>query len=240
MFVSPFYNKITLVRSCNGVGKTEIIAEMALGWLDMFRSDCKVILSMDTRENMGHAQMDAACIGSYSVCPSNPMQDQIFPDLVVSRFRLDDAVEKVLDALDAAIDAVGPDTIEGKAVAKQKARLEPDTASLKKKRIQEVSQALVMACNNLRLPVSVKKAKRSGGSSDGSVGRLPRAELEAACQKILKTLPSKSGKYLNGAEVAKNVDLTPVVLRSALSKLKRDGLAVTNGKKGMAGGYRKA
>lgn len=153
---------------------------------------------------------------------------------------IDEAMKTKLDALDAAIKAVGPDTTEGKAIAKQKARLEPDTTELKKKRVQEVSEAVVMACNSMRLSVSLKKAKHYSGSSNGSVQRLPKAELDEACKKILKTLPPKSGKYMNGAEVAKIVDLTPVVLRSALSKLKRDGLTVSNGRKGMAGGYRKA
>ena len=153
---------------------------------------------------------------------------------------IDEKTQKMLTAFDAAIDAVGPDTPEGKNIAKQKAKLEPDIAKLRKQRTQEVSEALVMACNSLRLSVSLKKAKHSGASSNGSVQRLPKADLEEACKKILKTLPTKSGKFLNGAHVAEKLDLEPVVLRSALAKLKRDGLAVSNGKKGRAGGYRKA
>ena len=153
---------------------------------------------------------------------------------------IDADTQKKLDALDAAIQALGPDTPEGKAIAKQKAKLEPDVARLRKQRTQEVSEALVMASSSLRLSVALKKTKHSSGSSNGSVQRLPKEQLEEACQKILKSLPSKSGKFLNGADVAEKVDLTPVVLRSALAKLKREGLAITNGKKGRAGGYRRA
>lgn len=158
---------------------------------------------------------------------------------------IDESTKKKLDALEAAIQAVGPDTPEGKAIAKQKAKLEPDTTSLKKKRIQEVSDAVVMACNNHRLAVMAKKIKRSAASSDGAGGgtgggRLPKAEMQAACKTILKVLPPKSGKFMNGSEVAENVDLEPHVVKAALGKLKRDGDITSNGIKGKSGGYRKA
>lgn len=156
---------------------------------------------------------------------------------------IDEATKKKLDALEAAIQAVGPDTQEGKAIAKQKARLEPDVSSLKKKRIQEVSEAIVMACNNHRLAVMAKKVKRAGAPSGGggaTGGRLPKDELEAACQAVLKVIPPKSGKYMNGAEVAEKAKIDPAVAKSALGKLKRDERIESNGFKGKKGGYRKA
>lgn len=52
MFISPFENKTTLIRSCNGIGKTEVIAEIALGVLDIYRPDCKVILTAETYESV--------------------------------------------------------------------------------------------------------------------------------------------------------------------------------------------
>ena len=40
---STFDNKITLVRSCNNVGKTHTIGQIILAWLDIHRYDAKVI-----------------------------------------------------------------------------------------------------------------------------------------------------------------------------------------------------
>jgi hypothetical protein len=156
---------------------------------------------------------------------------------------LDPETRKKLDALDAAIAAVGPDTPEGKAITKQKAKLEPDMSKLKQRRIQEVSEAVVVACNNHRLAVMVKKTKRPAspaGVPGKSGGRLPKAELEAACESVLKVLPPKSGKFMNGSEVAEKTGLDAHTTKSALGKLKREDQITSNGMKGKGGGYRKA
>ncbi len=63
-------------------------------------SDCKVILSMDWREMTGHTQLDAAAIGAYSICPTNPMQEMIFPEYIATRAKPAEIVAMVNDALE--------------------------------------------------------------------------------------------------------------------------------------------
>jgi hypothetical protein len=63
-------------------------------------ADCKVVLSMESYPTMGHTQLDAACVGAWSVgWHRSPFQKLAYPDLGISPYNLDDAIVKVKDAL---------------------------------------------------------------------------------------------------------------------------------------------
>jgi len=126
------------------------------------------------------------------------------------------------------------------ALAKKIARLAPDPAELKRQRLAEVAEAVVIACNNLRLPVQLKKMKPAKGSAAASGGRMTKADMEATCKVIMGALPPKSGKYIGKAEIASKTKIDPARVNAALQKLKRDGEAANNGVRGQAAGWRKA
>jgi len=65
-------------------------------------ADCKVFISLDTRQMMGHSQLDAAAVGAYSVSPANPIQYKIFPNLIIDYRYLSSAVKLVNNLLDSA------------------------------------------------------------------------------------------------------------------------------------------
>lgn len=75
-------------------------------------ADCKVILSMDQREMIGHSQLDGAYIGAYSVAPDGPMQRLVFPNSIVSPYDIKRAAYIVNKLLD------GPDYVLPKKVEK--------------------------------------------------------------------------------------------------------------------------
>lgn len=150
-------------------------------------------------------------------------------------------IKKEMDDLEKAFQLVGSDTPAGKAIQKQLQKVTPDTSKQQKIRAGEVAAALVAACNELRVPIQVKKSKRASGASGGSGSRLTKDQMESACEAVLKVLPSKGAKtFMNGAEVMEQVKLDNDVVKKALAKLKRDEVITTNGIKGKKGGYKKA
>lgn len=152
----------------------------------------------------------------------------------------DSKVKADIKKLEDALEICGATTPTGKALAKKIARLAPDPAELKRQRLAEVAEAVVIACNNLRLPVQLKKMKPAKGSAAASGGRMTKADMEATCKVIMGALPPKSGKYIGKAEIASKTKIDPARVNAALQKLKRDGEAANNGVRGQAAGWRKA
>lgn len=153
---------------------------------------------------------------------------------------IDADTQKKIDVLDESIDAFGTESKEGKRLAKMKASIMPDMKKLRARRLREVAEAVVIATNNMHLPLMLKKAGKASGSTGGGHNRMSSADMGKACSAVVKALPSKSGKYLPKGEIAKKAKLDGATVTAALGKLKRDGEAASNGMRGQAGGWRKA
>lgn len=105
-------------------------------------------------------------------------------------------------------------------------------------RRREAAAALVEAAGDLKLPVRIKPNKKTGkpGRPRGSRKRMTAAEMAGAVDKIHKALPDKKSEFISKSELAKKVGFDP---SSVLLKMKRDGTAVSNGRRGVGGGWRR-
>jgi hypothetical protein len=104
-----------------------------------------------------------------------------------------------------------------------------------------------------RIVVGLKEAARAAGvklelsngksktvSKDGSKS-MSSAEAVAAADAVYGALPPKSGKtFTSQADLAAKIGMDGAVVQKALGKLKRDGRAKSNGKRGRQGGWQRA
>ncbi|MEM6504037.1 MAG: hypothetical protein AAF711_01075 [Planctomycetota bacterium] len=155
-------------------------------------------------------------------------------------------VEAEQAKLEKLRDELGEDSPAYAGLEKVIAGLGYDPGADEKRRLQEASLALVAAANAVGLKVALRKVagrSGSGSTSGGTRTRMSSAALEEASEKIHKVLPPANTGDDNckpiGA-IAEESGFDPAVVRSALSKLKRDGWAESNGRRGQAGGWRKA
>ena len=64
--------------------------------------------------------------------------------------------------------------------------------------------------------------------------------MQAAIEQVSKSLPNKTQNYRPVADISEKSGLEITNVRSALAKMKREKLVKSNGKRGAAGGWRKA
>jgi len=136
--------------------------------------------------------------------------------------------------------------------------LEHDPGTDRKARLREAAIAVVAVCNELGVPVEVKKPRSATGSgaastaslsaeegkkSGGKRKRTSPAEIERLSQLVRKSLPPAStsdARCKTIEDITNETGLSKDEVRSALSKLKREGDAESNGFRGPRGGWRKA
>ncbi|MEM9294647.1 MAG: hypothetical protein AAGA57_02505 [Planctomycetota bacterium] len=125
--------------------------------------------------------------------------------------------------------------------------LDYDGTSNRKARLQEASFALVHAANSLGLKVQLRAAGKGRGRAPAAPGakrtRMSRADIASAADAILKTLPPKNTGDDNckpKSEIADDTGLPASAVDSALLRLKREGRATSNGRRGAGGGWRRA
>jgi len=113
---------------------------------------------------------------------------------------------------------------------------------------KEAAIALIAVCNDFRLPLQLKQAQPAQAiaqptkSSRGTRKRLPKEDMQLACDAIIVILPpSDTPDHLCMAKgrVADKTDLDAKTVSSALIRLNRQGLATSNGIRGAGGGWRK-
>lgn len=124
----------------------------------------------------------------------------------------------------------------------------------RKARLRDAAIAVVAICNELGVPVEVKKPRVSAASSQapaapaakpagGKRRRTSPAEIERLSQLVRKALPPAStsdARCKTIEDITADTGLSKDEVRSALSKLKREGDAESNGFRGPRGGWRKA
>ncbi|MEM8783445.1 MAG: hypothetical protein AAGE65_11400 [Planctomycetota bacterium] len=117
--------------------------------------------------------------------------------------------------------------------------LKIDDRTQRKQNLQLAAEALVVVANTLRVPVKLKDTGRSSAAAAGSGKRARKtnAQMEQEATAVLKALPSSKRDFAPKANITEKVGFDP---QSALLKLKRDGLAESNGVRGAGGGWRKA
>lgn len=147
----------------------------------------------------------------------------------------------------AAAKALGEDSAAYagavKAIEKEQSKLDTDDKKGEANNRKHAALALVIAAREFKLPVALRKSATSSGSGTGSRSRMSTKELADACEVVLKALPAKSvpdDKCKSIGELADATNLDANTVKSALSKMKRDGSAESNGKRGTGGGWRKA
>ncbi|BAM02749.1 hypothetical protein [Phycisphaera mikurensis] len=120
--------------------------------------------------------------------------------------------------------------------------LSVSNASQKKENLRLVAEALVVVTNGLRVPVKLKPKgeTRSSAAAQKTDGRRNRKSSETLAEEtaaVLKALPRASAAFVPKSDITEKVGFDPT---SALLKLKREGNAVSNGRRGAGGGWRKA
>ncbi|MEM7682339.1 MAG: hypothetical protein AAF288_10330 [Planctomycetota bacterium] len=126
--------------------------------------------------------------------------------------------------------------------------LDYNGASNRKMRMEEASFALVHAANSLGLKIQLRSAGKGRGRPAGSTGgakrtRMTRAAIADAAAQILKTLPPKNTGDDNckaKGDIAEDTGLPQSAVDSALLRLKREGKAESNGRRGAGGGWRRS
>ena len=128
------------------------------------------------------------------------------------------------------------------------AALEDDAASVevsakeqRKENLVLAAAALVDAAKELKLPVQVKQTKggkpgRGGRGSGGRRRRMTASEMNDAVEKVFNALPKGANTYVSRNELREEVGFDP---GSVLLKMKREGSAISNGRRGAGGGWRR-
>lgn len=130
------------------------------------------------------------------------------------------------------------------AIEKEQKSLDLNDAHGAKSNRLHAAWAIVHACNNLKLPVSLKQTKDSGSNGNGNgvggkkiIRRTPEA-IAADKKAILKALSTK--EFTSTADIkAKSGIAESRVLSMTLQSLAMDKLAKSNKKKGSAGAWKK-
>ncbi|MEM6333794.1 MAG: hypothetical protein AAF823_10700 [Planctomycetota bacterium] len=150
---------------------------------------------------------------------------------------------------------LGADSPAVKALEEAISTLAFDPNDDRKARLRDAAVAVVAICNELKVPVEVKRPKPAPGTVASPAAapaaaekpkkrkRTPPAEIERLALLVRKALPPASTSDARCKTIEQISDETGVSkdeVRSALSKLKREGDAESNGFRGPRGGWRKA
>lgn len=130
-----------------------------------------------------------------------------------------------------------------KAIEKEQAKLDTEDKKGQQNNRKHAAWAIVYVANHLKLPVMLKKAALGERGGAGARMRMSNAELADVAETVLADLPPKSTKDENCkrlTEIGESTNLDSDTIKRALSKLKRDGKATSNGIRGGGGGWRKA
>ena len=144
-------------------------------------------------------------------------------------------------------------TKAAESARQEKQSLESRLAQLKSNRdqlehdIKELQQALEEVDSNIA--VGLKHAALDAGvrleignnhrQPSSESDRLTKDELSAAAEKIYRALPQVNGRYFSIGDLSSSTGLPTGAIKSALGRLKREKRAVSNGKRGGAGGWRR-
>lgn len=118
-------------------------------------------------------------------------------------------------------------------------------AHQRKENLRIAAEALIHVTNTLRLPVKLKTKTESGLSGGGKAGtpgdgrrfRKTAKMLAEETTAVLKALPRSGSAFMPKGEINEKVGFDST---SALLKLKREGQANSNGRRGSGGGWRRA
>ncbi len=123
--------------------------------------------------------------------------------------------------------------------------LQVSSTDQKKENRRIAAEALIHVTNGLRLPVKLKPKSETGGRKPGgragtaADGRRNRKTAEVLAREtaaVVKALPRAAAAFVPKSDITEKVGFDPT---SALLKLKREGVAVSNGRRGSGGGWRK-
>lgn len=114
----------------------------------------------------------------------------------------------------------------------------------RKENLRIAAEALIHVTNTLRMPMKLKTkaesglgaASKAGTSTDGRRFRKTAKALAEETAAVMKILPRSNAGYMSKGEINEKVGFDAT---SALLKLKREGEANSNGRRGSGGGWRK-
>ena len=124
--------------------------------------------------------------------------------------------------------------------------LKVSDADQRKENRRLAAEALVHVTNNLRLPLKLKPKNaagtpgaggKAGTANDGRRNRKSGEVLAREVAAVVKALPRAASAFVPKSDITEKVGFDPT---SALLKLKRTGEAVSNGRRGAGGGWRRA
>lgn len=122
-------------------------------------------------------------------------------------------------------------------------RLEADRPDTSATRRQAAAMAVLFITNELRLPLQLKGAaqeasKPAKAAAEKSGKRMPRAVMQQLLGNLIKAFPA-DGSFIRIAELAEKTGADISDVRSALLRLKREGKAESNGRKGKGGAWKR-
>ncbi len=184
-----------------------------------------------------------------------PAITKLITDFVAQKSPESQKAQEALDALEEdkakVIRALGgADSPAAKAaiaaIQKQQDSLTLDPSKDQMHNRRHAAWALVHAANNLKLPVRLREdTRRSQGpapTAERQRSRITKADLTAATDAVYRVLPpagTRDTDCLAVDAIATASGLDKDLTRSALGKLKRDGRAESNGRRGPGGGWRR-
>lgn len=147
---------------------------------------------------------------------------------------------KIAQALAQAEAAPFPEIAKAwKEKAKQFAAEKPDQSAARR---QEAALALKIVANEFRLPLELRvaagDAPKSAKSAKESGKRMKRSEMQKLLSDLLAAFPT-GGAWIRIAELAEKTGADVSDVRSALLRLKREDKVESNGRKGMAGAWKR-
>ena len=113
----------------------------------------------------------------------------------------------------------------------QRRELEKAAAALD----DDIAVGLKVAARNAGVKLEI-----GGKQVSGNGKRISKADMDNATNVLTKALPSKGKTFRTVSQLVKVTKLDGLVIKSALQKLKRENVAVSNGKRGLASGWTKA
>lgn len=133
---------------------------------------------------------------------------------------------------------------------KEKAKdLQANKPDLSAGRRQEAALALKVVANEFRLPLELRPSatettKSAKGAGKGvqaakeSGKRMKRSDMQKLLAAVIAALPA-DGAWARISELAEKAGASTGDVRSALLRLKREGQAQSNGRKGLAGAWKR-
>ncbi len=153
-------------------------------------------------------------------------------------------MEKQAEEIELMRKKLGEDSPAYKALQGAIDMLEADPGADRKQRLEDASLAVVAAGNDLGLKLRLRRQPgRTAGKTSGRRTRMSSADSADMAEKVLGVLPppsTKTEKCMSKEDIAQKTGIDSSKLQSVLLRLKREGKAESNGKRGLAGGWRRA